>query len=122
MESITKKFGENVRMYRQRLGLTQDELAQMVGYSYRSAINKIEKGERDVSTPIIAALANALHVSVTDLIGTAEQLDVFKDFYEYLPYLMKADEWQIKAVREILHMPDCSTKKEISSNCMKIIG
>ena len=36
-------FGDRVRDLRIGKGITQDELAKMVGYSSRSTINKIEK-------------------------------------------------------------------------------
>ena len=39
-------FGDRVRDLRISKGITQDELAKMVGYSSRSTINKIESCNR----------------------------------------------------------------------------
>lgn len=42
------KVGERIRIKREELGITQDELAQLTGYKSRSSINKIEKGGNDL--------------------------------------------------------------------------
>ena len=44
-------------------GLSQDELARLVGYSSRSTINKIESGLIDISQKKITAFANALNTT-----------------------------------------------------------
>lgn len=35
-------IGQRIRTKREERGLTQDELAKMLGYKYRSSVNKIE--------------------------------------------------------------------------------
>ena len=47
-KDVKKIFGENLRKIRKLRGITQDELSEKLGYSSRSSINKIEKGERDM--------------------------------------------------------------------------
>ena len=59
MMSIGIKIKE-ARLIRQ---MTQEELAHKVGYTSRSAINKIEMGKVDIPATRISALANALGVS-----------------------------------------------------------
>lgn len=66
MELATK-----VRVRREELGLSQDELAKRMGYKSRTSINKIENG-RPVSQKIIVALADALGVSAAYLMGWEE--------------------------------------------------
>ena len=61
-----------VRQRREELGLSQEQLAEMMGYSSRSSINKIENG-RPCSQKIIARLAEALHVSIPYLMGWEEE-------------------------------------------------
>ena len=39
--------GEGVKKARENKGLSQTELAEMLGYKSRSSINKIEQGDRD---------------------------------------------------------------------------
>lgn len=36
-----------------------------------------------------------------------------KQFEEYLPYLEKAEDWKIKAIRELLGMPDKKTEAKV---------
>lgn len=62
------ELADKVKQRRIELGLSQEELAQRMGYSSRSSINKIENG-RAVSQKIIAKLADALEVTVPYLMG-----------------------------------------------------
>ena len=55
--------GEKIRARRLELGLTMEELGAAIGVQ-RSAINKYEKGYVELRQSTIAALAQALHVSV----------------------------------------------------------
>lgn len=54
------KFGERILKLRTEKGMTQDELAQKLGYKSRSSIAKIENGVRDVPRSQIVELAKAL--------------------------------------------------------------
>lgn len=62
-------FGERIFALRTKKGITQDELAQYVGYKSRSTIAKIEAGERDPHQSMIAALAKALDTTPAYLMG-----------------------------------------------------
>jgi repressor LexA len=42
------KIGERIARYREKCGMSQEELAQLLGYKSKSTINKIEKGNRTV--------------------------------------------------------------------------
>ena len=55
--------GKRVEMLRKKLGLSQDKLAEMVGYSERSSIAKIESGNVDLPASKIKALAKALNTT-----------------------------------------------------------
>lgn len=61
-------------MRRQRLGrgLSQEQLADLAGL-HRTYIGSVERGERNVSIDNIEAIANALAVSVRDLLINPEQ-------------------------------------------------
>lgn len=61
-------FGEIVRERREQLGMTQEELAEKMGYKSRSSINKIECG-RNVTQKIIARLAEVLSTTPAHLMG-----------------------------------------------------
>jgi repressor LexA len=62
-------FGERVNKKRKERGITQEELAQRLGYKSRSSIAKIENGDRDVPRPMIIELAKALDTTPAYLMG-----------------------------------------------------
>ena len=66
------KLADRVRLRREELGLTQEDLAFQMGYSSRTSINKIENG-RPCSQKIIVRLAEVLNVSVPYLMGWEEE-------------------------------------------------
>lgn len=59
---------ERIKSLRLALGMSQAELAKKVGYEGRSAISKVENGERDISQSMIELYAKALNVSPTYLL------------------------------------------------------
>jgi len=59
----------NIKKYRKALGLTQEELARRTGYTDRSSIAKIEKGEVDIPQSKIKSFAEALGVAPGVLMG-----------------------------------------------------
>ena len=65
-------LGDKVRQRREELGLSQEQLANAMGYSSRSSINKIENG-RPCTQKIIVRLADALNVSIPYLMGWEEK-------------------------------------------------
>ncbi len=67
-------LADRVRLRREELGLSQEQLALRMGYSSRTSINKIENG-RPCSQKIIARLADALNVSIPYLMGWEEELE-----------------------------------------------
>ena len=60
---------KNIKKRRLEIGMSQEELAQKTGYTSRSAIAKIEKGEVDLQLSKIKLFANALRVSQSELMG-----------------------------------------------------
>lgn len=63
---------ENIRALREKLGLSQEALAEKVGYKDRSTIAKIEAGLVDLSQSKIAAFAKALFVTPAYLMGITD--------------------------------------------------
>jgi len=66
MKAIEKQFGKKVRELRQAKGLSQEELAFKVGV-HRTYLGGIERGERNPSLKNIAAIAEALGISLSEL-------------------------------------------------------
>jgi transcriptional regulator with XRE-family HTH domain len=60
-------FGERVRAFRSRLGLTQEELGAAAGL-HRTYVGGVERGERNVSLLNILKLAAALQVDAGELV------------------------------------------------------
>lgn len=67
-------LGERVKKYREKLGLSQDELATKLGYKSRATIYKIEKGINDIPFDKIGIFASALGVSEQLLLHDEEEL------------------------------------------------
>jgi len=67
----------NIRKYRIERGLTQDQLAQLTGYTDRSSIAKIEKGLVDISQSKLELFAAVLKVSPGELMGKVGPSDHF---------------------------------------------
>ena len=62
-------FGARIEAARKKKGLTQEELAEIVGVS-QSMINHIEKGRKKPSLDIAVALADEVGVTVDSLISS----------------------------------------------------
>ena len=67
------EIGERIRQCRERIGMTQDELAQATGYKSRSSINKIEKGGNDLPQSKIVIFAKALSTTPSYLMGWEDE-------------------------------------------------
>ena len=56
---------ERIKYLRESLNMSQQELAEKVGYKDKSAISKVERGDRDINQTMIMKYAKALGVSPT---------------------------------------------------------
>jgi len=68
------KTGEKIRAKRIELNMTMEDLGNAIGVQ-RSAINKYEKGLVDISSKKLAAIANALNVSIKSLLEDVDDTD-----------------------------------------------
>src|SRR4051812_4350060 len=74
MTSIEKQsVGDRIRQARESLGRTQEDLASLLSVD-KSAVSRIEKGERGIAAAELAVLAPYLGVSA-DFLLFAEQED-----------------------------------------------
>lgn len=62
-------LGDNILYRRKQLGLTQEELAQRMGYKSKSSINKIELGLNDIPRSKVAKFAEVLGTTPARLMG-----------------------------------------------------
>lgn len=105
-------IGNKIRTAREARGLTLDELAELSGYSSRSALSYIERGERSLSTIRAQFIAQALRVDFTWLISDEDTPPIFieqspieslfdklsednkKNVLQYIEFLIKQQEGQ----------------------------
>jgi transcriptional regulator with XRE-family HTH domain len=77
--------GERILKRRKALGLTQEELAKLMGYKSKSTINKIEMGINDIPQSKIVRFAEVLLTTPSYLMGwdieseAKENLQLFDD-------------------------------------------
>lgn len=88
--------GHRIKAQREALGISQDELARELGYQSRSSINKIESGERDLPQSKIKAIADALGVSPSFIMGwderPADSLNAATEPQLFVPHELKTIE------------------------------
>lgn len=65
-------LGQSVRALREKMGISQEELAHQSGL-HRTYVGSVERGERNVSLLNIRALADALGVQAWELLRSAEK-------------------------------------------------
>ena len=106
---------KNIKQIRQELGLTQTDLAHLIGYADKSMIAKIEKGDVDLPQSKIVAFANALNTTPSHLMGWDESPAAAasirsEEFSEHekdvIRHYRNADEPIKGAVRKLLDMPE----------------
>lgn len=68
-------LGQNIRLFRERLGMSQEELAKKLGYKDRSTIAKIESNVNDITQSKIVAIAEALQTTPAALMGWESDKD-----------------------------------------------
>ncbi len=71
-----QKIGKKIKELRDSRGLSQQELANALGYKSDSAIYYIEKGERSLPTEKLELVSNYFRISIDELFGlTDESID-----------------------------------------------
>lgn len=66
-------LGDLIKQKREQLGLSQEELARILGYKHKSSINKIELGLADVPRTKVPAFAKALGMTAVEFSGWSEK-------------------------------------------------
>lgn len=64
---IRAEFGDRVRRLRKAKGITQLELAELLGVG-RSYLSQIERGKRDPGLRLVKAIADGLKITLPDLL------------------------------------------------------
>jgi CheY-like chemotaxis protein len=67
INNSNRAFGARVRVWRDRLGFSQEKLAELAGL-HRTYVSDVERGARNLSLHSILKLAAALHISAATLL------------------------------------------------------
>lgn len=67
MSDVRARFGASLREWRRRGDLTQEQLAERSGLSYKF-VGEIERGQGNPTIETIARLADALTIGICDLL------------------------------------------------------
>lgn len=90
-------IGKKIKEKRILLGLTQEELANKLGYKSKSTINKIELGINDIPQSKVSEFARALNTTPVFLMGLEREKPKRKHSvqFEYLclAWFMQAILW-----------------------------
>lgn len=108
-------IGEYIKERRKALGMSQDELAEKMGYKNRSTIAKIEKGVNDVTQTNIVKFAEVLRTTPAYLMGWVEtekknnaiadiviRLRTDEDFLYLVESMGKLDTEKLKAFKQLV--------------------
>lgn len=63
----TKAIGQRIREEREKLNLSRDDFSELIGLS-NYYVGQLERGERQMSLPVLIKIANCLHVSLDYLV------------------------------------------------------
>ena len=83
-------IGQRIKMLRKKKGLSQTELAQMLGKSLRT-VQKYETGEIEVSIAVINQIAEILETSSTYLFGYESGTTQIKSLSDVMEFLFKLE-------------------------------
>lgn len=73
--ALKRKFGATVRRYRQRLAISQEELAWRAEM-HRTYLADVERGVRNLSLSSIARLVTAIDVALSEFFRTLESIEL----------------------------------------------
>lgn len=63
------KVGDRIKLRREALNITQEELARRMGYKSKSSINKVELGVTDIPLKKVSMIAHLLETTEAYLMG-----------------------------------------------------
>ena len=66
--TITQNIGETIRLLRQKKRMSQEQLALQAGIN-TSYLGQVERGEKNPTIKTLEKIANALEISLSDLIS-----------------------------------------------------
>jgi two-component system response regulator len=107
---LQSSFGTTVRISRQQLGISQEELAWRSSL-HRTYVADVERGSRNVSLRNIANLAEALEISIGDLLNRASG-----------GLALNAAEGKARKPGEIILVEDSASDAELAVRALRRAG
>ncbi len=74
MSDIAKNIGKTIRRLRIERQYSQEQLASFAGMSPKY-LSEVERGERNISVELLAALATQLQVSLSEMLDDAQPIE-----------------------------------------------
>lgn len=100
------EVGERIRKRREELNMTQDELAQKVGYTSRSSVAKVEANANGMVQSKLIKFANALQTTPAYLLGWEETTVKKNDTIADIILQIRSDEELLELVKGICNLPE----------------
>ena len=125
MENISVEIGSRIRELRIAKEMSQEELAQRLGYKHRSSVNKIETGAHNLTQSKIKLIADVLGVSPMYIMGwedMPEDNPLYKKLYSKTDSIESAPEGYYtnpetaEIAQEIFDDPDLRTLFHVARN------
>lgn len=98
-------LGKKIKECRERLGMSQEELANKLGYKSRSTINKIELGKNDITQHKIVAFAKALETTPAYLMGWEETMEKKNNAIANIVLRLRSDAELLSIVKDLSALP-----------------
>lgn len=80
-----EKLGDNIRIYREFRGFTQEKLAELSNISEKH-LSKIERGKINIKLDTLVNIANALNMSVDKVLTGVSVLNTDNDYISQITY------------------------------------
>lgn len=73
IEKMKKEIGEKIKEKREKMNLSQEQLAEKLGYKSKTSIHKVEQGMTDLPQSKIVEFAKALNTTPAYLMGWTDE-------------------------------------------------
>jgi len=93
-------IGNRIRQGREALELTRDQLAELLGISSYS-LGQLERGERQMSLPVLVKISEKLHVSL-DYLVFGKDSDEGHNTTEIEALLKKCSKKELELVKKLI--------------------
>ena len=109
-------IGERIKKRRLELKMTQEQLANKLGYKSKSSINKIEMDSRNLTQPKIKLIADALKTTPEYIMGWDEVSNLGQEKQYYEDAKMAQEMFEDPDMRSLFHMKKNMDKEKFQAH------